>query len=44
VEIFESKEFEKAKKRLEKYGFGFEDFEDGEELRFEFPWKRKSRK
>ncbi|HOW87711.1 MAG TPA: DNA topoisomerase (ATP-hydrolyzing) subunit B [Candidatus Omnitrophota bacterium] len=35
VEIFEAKEFEKAKKRLEKYGFGFDDFEDGEEMRFE---------
>ena len=35
IEIFEAKEFEKAKKRLEKYGFGFDDFEDGDEIRFE---------
>ncbi len=35
IEIFEAKEFEKAKKRLEKYGFGFEHFEAGEETGFE---------
>ena len=35
VEIFEAKEFEKAKKRLEKYALDFEDFESGEDVRFE---------
>ncbi|HNX69229.1 MAG TPA: DNA topoisomerase (ATP-hydrolyzing) subunit B [Candidatus Omnitrophota bacterium] len=35
IEIFEAKEFEKARKRLEKYGFDFSDFEAGEETGFE---------
>ncbi len=35
IEIFEAKEFEKAKKKLEKYDLTFEDFEAGEEVRFE---------
>jgi len=35
IDIFESVEFEKAKKRLEKFGLDFDDFEEGEEMRFE---------
>ncbi|MBU9888319.1 MAG: DNA topoisomerase (ATP-hydrolyzing) subunit B [Candidatus Omnitrophica bacterium] len=35
IEIFEAKEFEKAKKRLEKFGYAFEDFEAGQDTRFE---------
>ncbi len=41
IEIFEAKEFEKAKKRLEKYGFGFDDFEDGDEIRFELSLEKR---
>ena len=40
IEIFEAKEYEKAKKRLEKYGFDFEDFEVGEEIRFELAMEK----
>ena len=40
IEIFEAKEYEKAKKRLEKYGFDFEDFEVGEEVRFELAMEK----
>ena len=35
IEIFEAAEFEKAKKRLEKYNLAFEDFEGGDERKFE---------
>ena len=35
IEIFEAKEFEKAKKRLERFNFTFEDFEAGQETCFE---------
>jgi DNA gyrase subunit B len=35
IEIFEAKEFEKAKKRLEKYNLDFSDFEATEEALFE---------
>ncbi|MEI7750495.1 MAG: DNA topoisomerase (ATP-hydrolyzing) subunit B [Candidatus Omnitrophota bacterium] len=43
IEIFEAKEFEKAKKRLEKYGLAFEDFEAGEEVRFELSLEKEKR-
>jgi len=43
IEIFESKEFEKAKKRLEKYALDFEDFEVGEEIRFELSLENEKR-
>lgn len=41
IEIFEAKEFEKAEKKLSKYGFDFADFEAGEELRFELSLEKK---
>ncbi len=40
IEIFEAKEFEKAKKRLEKYDLDFADFETGEEVRFELSFEK----
>jgi DNA gyrase subunit B len=43
VEIFEAKEFEKAKKRLEKFGLDFEDFESLEEARFELSLEKEKR-
>jgi DNA gyrase subunit B len=43
IEIFEAKEFEKAKKRLEKYDLNFEDFETGEEVRFELLLEKEKR-
>ncbi|HNX26191.1 MAG TPA: toprim domain-containing protein, partial [Phycisphaerae bacterium] len=43
IEIFEAKEFEKAKKRLEKYNLDFEDFESGEEVRFELSLEKETR-
>jgi DNA gyrase subunit B len=43
VEIFEAKEFEKAKKRLEKYNLNFEDFEAGEEVLFELGLEKEKR-
>jgi DNA gyrase subunit B len=43
VEIFEAKEFEKAKKRLEKYDLNFEDFESGEDVRFELNLEKEKR-
>jgi DNA gyrase subunit B len=43
IEIFEAKEFEKAKKRLEKYDLNFEDFEAGEEVRFELSLEKEQR-
>ncbi len=43
IEIFEAKEFEKAKKRLEKYDLDFEDFESVEEVRFELSLEKEKR-
>ena len=43
VEIFEAKEFEKAKKRLEKYDLSFEDFESVEDVRFELTLEKEKR-
>jgi DNA gyrase subunit B len=43
IEIFEAVEFEKAKKKLEKFGLNFEDFEDGEEIRFEVSLENKNK-
>lgn len=43
IEIFEAKEFEKAKKRLAKYDLDFEDFEAGEEVRFELGLEKEKR-
>ena len=43
IEIFEAKEFEKAKKRLEKYDLDFEDFEAGEDVRFELSLEKEKR-
>jgi DNA gyrase subunit B len=43
IEIFEAREFEKAKKRLEKYALDFEDFEAGEEVRFELSLEKEKR-
>ncbi|MFA7255815.1 MAG: toprim domain-containing protein, partial [Candidatus Omnitrophota bacterium] len=43
VEIFEAKEFEKAKKRLEKYDLNFEDFESVEDVRFELSLEKEKR-
>ncbi|MFA5167668.1 MAG: DNA topoisomerase (ATP-hydrolyzing) subunit B [Candidatus Omnitrophota bacterium] len=43
IEIFEAKEFEKAKKRLEKHDLDFEDFETGEEVRFELCLEKEKR-
>jgi len=43
IEIFEAKEFEKAKKRLEKYDLDFEDFEAGEDVLFELSLEKEKR-
>lgn len=43
VEIFESVEFEKAKKRLQKFDLDFEDFETTEEIRFEISLDSKAK-
>lgn len=43
IELFEAVEFEKAQKRLGKYGLNFEDFEAGEEMRFELSLENKEK-
>ena len=43
IEIFEAKEFEKAKKRLAKYDLSFEDFESGEDILFELSLEKEKR-